>query len=66
MADNAIVFRNLVAASGWNDAALHTAFLQGLADYVKDELAARDIAPGSATRNAASEGELNPLLAFPD
>lgn len=36
--DYTIDFPTLAAVSGWNDD-----FLQGLADYIKDELAARDL-----------------------
>ena len=42
VAQYAIDFRILAAESGWDDAALQSVFLRGLADNVKDELAARD------------------------
>lgn len=35
-------FRILAAESGWDDTALQGFFLRGLAERVKDELAARD------------------------
>lgn len=38
----AIDFRILAAESNWDEAALQSVFLKGLADSVKDELAARD------------------------
>ena len=41
---NIVDFRELAAESGWGDEALQGVFVHGLADYVKDELAARDSA----------------------
>lgn len=38
----AIDFRILAAECGWDELALQSVFLQGLADNIKDELAARD------------------------
>lgn len=42
VAQYAIDFRILASESGWDDIALQAAFLRGLNDRVKDELAARD------------------------
>lgn len=42
VAHYAIDFRILAAESGWDDIALQGAFMRGLTDRVKDELAARD------------------------
>lgn len=41
-AEYAVEFRTLAAESGWNDTAQRGAFLRGLSEGVKDELAARD------------------------
>ena len=41
--DYAIDFRTLAASCGWNDDALFDAFLNGLSDPVKDELASREL-----------------------
>uniref|UniRef100_A0A8C6U8R8 Retrotransposon gag domain-containing protein n=1 Tax=Neogobius melanostomus TaxID=47308 RepID=A0A8C6U8R8_9GOBI len=42
VAQYAIDFRILAAESGWDDAALQGVFMRGLAENIKDELAARD------------------------
>lgn len=42
VAQYAVDFRILAAESGWDDEALQAAFLRGLAENIKDELAARD------------------------
>lgn len=42
VAQYAVDFRILANESGWDDTALQSVFLRGLADNVKDELAARD------------------------
>lgn len=42
VAQYAVDFRILAAESGWDDEALQGAFLRGLADNIKDELAVRD------------------------
>lgn len=42
VAQYAVDFKILAAESGWDDTALQAAFLRGLTDSVKDELAARD------------------------
>ena len=44
-AEYAVEFRTLAAESGWNDVALQGAFLRGLCEGVKDELATRDESP---------------------
>ncbi|KAK7925711.1 hypothetical protein WMY93_008021 [Mugilogobius chulae] len=43
VAEFAIEFRTLAAESGWNDEALHGAFLNALSDTLKDEMASRDV-----------------------
>lgn len=43
VSDYSIDFRTLARQSKWNVPALHSAFIHGLADYVRDELAARDL-----------------------
>ena len=40
--DYAIDFRMLATESVWNTEALHSAFLNGLSEVLKDELASRD------------------------
>lgn len=42
VANYAIEFRILVAESGWHEIALQGAFIPGLSEEIKDELAARD------------------------
>ncbi|KAF7640741.1 hypothetical protein LDENG_00018150 [Lucifuga dentata] len=42
VAEYSIDFRVLAAESGWNEEALQGAYLQGLSEQIKDELAARD------------------------
>lgn len=42
VAQYAVDFKILATESGWDDTALQAAFMKGLADNVKDELAARD------------------------
>lgn len=42
VSDYSIEFRILAAESGWGDKALRGVFLRGLAENIKDELAARD------------------------
>ncbi|KAF7640739.1 hypothetical protein LDENG_00018860, partial [Lucifuga dentata] len=42
VAEYSIDFRVLAAESGWNEEALQGAYLQGLTEKIKDELAARD------------------------
>lgn len=42
MADFAVNFRILAAGTGWDEAALQGVFSQGLAENIKDELAAWD------------------------
>lgn len=46
VADYSIDFRTLASRSGFNAPALLQAFLQGLADYMKDELASRELPSG--------------------
>lgn len=43
VAEFAIEFRTLAAESGWNNEALHGAFLHALSDSLKDEMASRDV-----------------------
>ena len=43
MADYAVYFRTLVAESAWNLEALFDAFLHGLSEVIKDELAAQEL-----------------------
>ncbi|XP_061127171.1 uncharacterized protein LOC133147087 [Syngnathus typhle] len=42
VADNALKFQTLAGSSGWNEPALVSTFLNGLAEYMKDELVSRD------------------------
>lgn len=43
--DYGIEFRTLAASCGWNEEALFDAFLMGLSDPIKDELASRELPP---------------------
>lgn len=43
VSDYSVDFRTLARQSNWNPPALHSAFLHGLSDYMKDELAVRDL-----------------------
>ena len=43
MADYSIDFRTRASRSKWNNSALCDAFLNGLADYIKDELVSHDL-----------------------
>lgn len=45
VSDYAVDFRTLAADSSWNSDSLFDAFLNGLSDIIKDELAARELPP---------------------